>query len=50
MFSSFTATGTVAEATTWAAQITPVALVLAGLILAVGLTGWVISRVRKAAR
>lgn len=50
MFSSFTATGTIAAASTFAAQITPVALVVVGASLAIGLTGWVISRMRKAAR
>lgn len=50
MFSSFTATGVVGTATDFAAQITPVGLVVAGLAVAIGLTGWVISRVRRSAR
>jgi len=50
MFSSFTATGTIAAANTFAAQITPVALVIAGAVVAIGLTGWVIRKMRKAAR
>ena len=50
MFSSFTTTGTIAAATDFAAEITPVALVIVGAAVAIGLTGWVISRMRKAAR
>lgn len=50
MFSAFTATGTIESATVFAQQITPVALVVVGAGLALGLTGWVISKMRKAAR
>jgi hypothetical protein len=50
MFSAFTASGVIAPATTFAAEITPVALVVVGASLAIGLTGWVISKMRKAAR
>lgn len=50
MFSSFTAAGIITPATTFAAEITTVALVVAGLGVALGLTNWVIKRVRKAAR
>lgn len=50
MFASLTATGVVGQATTWGAQITPVALVVVGAGLAVGLTGWVIAKMRRAAR
>jgi hypothetical protein len=50
MFSSFTATGVVPVATDFATVITPVALVIVGASLAIGLTGWVISKMRKAAR
>lgn len=49
MFASVTATGVVGEATTFVAQISPVAMIAVGLGLAVGLTGWVISRLRRAA-
>lgn len=50
MFSSFTAAGIISAATTFASEITPVALVVAGLGVAIGLTGWVISKVRRSAR
>jgi len=50
MFSAFTAADILVEAATFAAQITPVALVVVGASLAIGLTGWVISKMRKAAR
>jgi len=50
MFTSFTAAGIIAQATTFAAEITPVALVVVGASIAIGLTGWVISKMRKAAR
>jgi len=50
MFTSFTAAGVLGQATTFAAEITPVALVVVGASLAIGLTGWVISKMRKAAR
>lgn len=50
MFSSFTAAGVIAQATTFATEIAPVALVVAGAGVALGLTGWVISKLRRAAR
>lgn len=50
MFSSVTATGVVNAAGTWASEITPVALVVVGAALALGLTGWVIKKMRRAAR
>lgn len=50
MFSTFTAAGVIAQAGTFAAEITPVALVVVGASLALGLTGWVISKMRRAAR
>lgn len=50
MFSSFTAAGILTQASTFAAEITPVALVVVGASLALGLTGWVISKMRRAAR
>ena len=50
MLSSLTATGVVAAAGDWAPQITPVALVVVGLAVALGLTGWVIRKLRRAAR
>lgn len=50
MFTSFTAAGIIAQATTFASEITPVALVVVGCGVALGLTGWVISKMRKAAR
>lgn len=49
MFASFTATGAIDAASVFAAQITPVALVVVGAGLAIGLTGWVISKMRRAA-
>lgn len=48
MFESVTATGVITEAGTFVAQISPVAMIAAGLGLAVGLTGWVIKRLRRA--
>lgn len=50
MFTTMTAGAAIAEAGTWSAQITPVALVVVGAAVAVGLTGWVIAKMRKAAR
>lgn len=50
MFGTFTAAGVLAQAGTFATEITPVALVIVGAGLAISLTGWVISRFRKAAR
>lgn len=50
MFTTLTAGAVISEATTFAAQITPVALVVVGAGLAIGLTGWVIKRMRRAAR
>lgn len=50
MFTTFTAAGIISQATTFAAEITPVALVVAGAGVALGLTGWVISKLRRAAR
>lgn len=49
MFSSLTAAGLLGTAATFATEITPVALVVGGLVIAVGLTGWVIRRLRSAA-
>lgn len=49
MFTAFTAAGVIAQATTFAAEITPVALVVVGASLALGLTGWVIGKMRHAA-
>ena len=50
MFTSFTASGIIAQATTFASEITPVAQVVAGAGVALGLTGWVITKLRRAAR
>ena len=50
MFAGLTATATVDAATTWAAQIAPVGLVVAGAIVAIGLTSWVIKKLRASAR
>lgn len=50
MFDAFTAGGVITQATAFAAEITPVALVVVGAGLAIGLTGWVISKMRRAAR
>jgi len=50
MFSSLTATGALAAAGEFTPTITPVALVIVGASLAIGLTGWVIRKMRKAAR
>jgi len=50
MFSTFTASALLAQAALFADEITPVALVVVGASLAIGLTGWVISKMRKAAR
>jgi fumarate reductase subunit D len=49
MFSSLTATGVVNAAGNWTPTITPVALVVVGLAVAVGLTGWVVRKLRSAA-
>lgn len=38
------------EASTFSAQIVPVALVVVGAGVALGLTGWVIKKMRRAAR
>ena len=50
MFSTFTAAGIIATATTFAGEITPVALVVGGLVVATGLTSWVIKKLRSSAR
>lgn len=50
MFSSITATSVVGAAGNWTPTITPVALVVVGAAVAVGLTGWVITKMRRAAR
>jgi len=50
MFSSLTATGVVNAAGDFTPTIVPVALVIVGAALAIGLTGWVIRKMRKAAR
>jgi len=50
MFATFTSAGIIAQATTWASEITDVALVVVGAGVALGLTGWVIRKMRKAAR
>jgi hypothetical protein len=50
MFSTFTAAGIIGTASSFATEITPVALVVVGLGVAVGLTGWVIRKLRSAAR
>jgi hypothetical protein len=49
MFSTFTAAGIIGTASSFATEITPVALVVVGLGVAVGLTGWVIRKLRSAA-
>jgi len=50
MFNSFTATGTVAAAGDFAPSLVTPALVIVGLGIALGLTGWVVSRMRRSAR
>jgi len=50
MFASVTTTGAIAAATPFAAQVTAPALVVVGAGVAIGLTGWVIRKMRKAAR
>lgn len=50
MFESFTATGTLAAAGGFTPSIVTPALVIVGLGVALGLTGWVVSRMRKSAR
>lgn len=49
MFTTFTAAGVIAQATTFVDEIAPVAMICVGLGLAVGLTGWVIKKLRRAA-
>lgn len=48
MFSSFTGAGVIAAATPFVTEVAPVAMIAAGLGLAIGLTGWVIKRLRRA--
>lgn len=50
MFSTFTSAGVITAATTWASEVTGVALVIVGASVALGLTGWVIKKMRRAAR
>lgn len=50
MFTTLTASGILAQASTFAAEITGVALVIIGAGFALGLTGWVIRKMRRAAR
>lgn len=50
MFNSLTATGVVNAAGDWSPSIVPVALVIAGAAVALGLTAWVIRKLRRAAR
>jgi len=50
MFTTLTAAAILGEATTFAAEITTVALVIIGAGFALGLTGWVIRKMRRAAR
>lgn len=50
MFESLTATATVATAGEFVQVLTTPALVVAGLGVALGLTGWVVRRLRRAAR
>lgn len=50
MFSGFTAAAIITQATTFAAEITGPALVVVGASVALGLTGWVVGKLRRAAR
>lgn len=50
MFSSLTATAVVNAAGDWTPSITPVALIVVGAGVALGLTGWVVGKLRRAAR
>lgn len=50
MFESFTATGTVLAASGWTPSIIAPALIVVGLGIGLGLTGWVVSKLRRAAR
>lgn len=50
MFDSFTATGTVAAASGFTPSLITPALVVIGVGVALGLTGWVVSKMRRSAR
>lgn len=50
MFDTFTAAGLIAQATTFVTELVTPALVVAGLGIALGLTGWVVGKLRRAAR
>lgn len=50
MFESLTATGTVAVASQFVTAVQVPALVVGGLAIALGLTGWVIRKLGRAAR
>lgn len=50
MFASLTATGAIDVAKDFASVVNGPALVIVGAGLALGLTGWVIRKMRKAAR
>lgn len=50
MFDTFTAAGLITQASTFVAELVTPALVVAGLGIALGLTGWVVSKLRRAAR
>lgn len=50
VFSSMTSTATVAVASDFAEVLATPAMLVAGLAVAIGLTGWVVSRLRRAAR
>lgn len=50
MFESFTATGTVLAASDFVTELSVPALVVGGLGIGLGLMGWVLSRIKRAAK
>lgn len=50
MFTTLTPAAVIGTATTFAAEITGVALVVIGAGFAIGITSWVISKMKRAAR
>jgi len=50
MFSGFTASAIVTQAGTFVSELVTPALVVVGLGVALGLTGWVVGKMRRSAR
>lgn len=50
MFSGFTAAAIVTQATTFVSELVTPAMVIVGLGVGLGLTGWVVGKLRRAAR